>query len=122
MDKGCPKDVEESLTHTSYQITIEVDSNSKSSQDEPGEAPQALGDEGKAMVDEFKELNLGTIEHLKTIYVSMFLCHSEEKSYFELSLEYKDVFAWTYTEMPSLDPKVVHQLMVKHSVWSIKQA
>ena len=117
MDKGCPKDVEESLTHTSYHITIEVYSNSKSSQDEPGEAPQALGDEGKSIVDEFKELNLGTNEHLKTIYVSMFLSHSEEKSYFEFSLEYKDVFAWTYKEMPSLDPKVVvHQLMVKHSV------
>ena len=53
----------------------------------------------------------------------MLLSHSEEKSYFELLLEYKDVFAWTYKEMPGLYPKVVeHQLMVKHCVRLIKQA
>ena len=38
-------------------------------------------------------------------------------------LNYKDVFAWSYKEIPSLDPKVaVHQLMVKHGVRPIKQA
>ena len=38
-------------------------------------------------------------------------------------LDYKDVFAWSYKEMPGLDPKVaVHQLMVKHGVRLIKQA
>ena len=53
----------------------------------------------------------------------MLLSHSEEKSYFELLLHYKDIFAWSYNEIPSLDPKVaVHQLMVKHSVQPIKQA
>ena len=53
----------------------------------------------------------------------MLLSHSEEKSYFELLLHYKDIFAWSYNEIPSLDPKVaVHQLMVKHSVRPIEHA
>ena len=37
-------------------------------------------------------------------------------------LEYKDVFAWTYKEMPGLDLKVaVHRLAVKPEARPIKQ-
>nr|CAN78422.1 hypothetical protein VITISV_037779 [Vitis vinifera] len=39
-DKGCPKDIEESSTHTSYHVIVQVDSNSAFSENEPGEAPQ----------------------------------------------------------------------------------
>ena len=111
-DKGCPKDVEESLTHTSYHATVQVDSNSQFSEDEPGEAPQEFEGGGQATVDELKELNLGTNEDPRPIYVSMHLSLSVKKCYFELLLDYKDMFAWLYKEMSSLDPKVVvHQLM-----------
>ena len=106
-NKGCPKDVEESSTHTSYHVTVQVDSNPKFSDDEPGEVPQVFEDGGQATVDELKELNLGTNENPRSIYVSMLLSPSEEKSYFELLLNYKDVFAWSYKEMSGLDPKVV---------------
>ena len=95
-DRGCLKDVEESLTHTSYHVTVQVDSNSELSEDEPGEAPQVFGNGGQATVDELKELNLGTNENPRPIYVSMLLSPFEEKSYFELLLDYKDVFAWSY--------------------------
>ena len=86
---------------------MQVDSNSEFSQDELGEAPQVFEDGGQATVDELKELNLGTNEDPRPIYVSMLLSPSEEKSYFELLLNYKDVFAWSYKEMSGLDPKVV---------------
>ena len=102
---------------------MQVDSNSEFSEDEPGEASQVFEDGGQATINELKELNLGTNENLRPINVSMFLSPSEEKSYFELLLDYKDVFAWSYKEMPGLDPKVaVHQLMGKHGVRPIKQA
>ena len=43
--------------------------------------------------------------------------------YIELLSEYKDVFTWSYKEMPELDPKVVvHNLAVKRGVRPIKQA
>ena len=62
-DKGCLKNVEESSTHTSYHVTVEVDSNLEFSEDEPRKAPQVFEDRRQATVDELKELNLGTNEN-----------------------------------------------------------
>ncbi|KAI5317125.1 hypothetical protein L3X38_036832 [Prunus dulcis] len=46
----------------------------------------------------------------------------EEKSYHPLLLEYKYVFAWTYKEMSSFNPKVVvHHITVKPGMHPIKQ-
>ena len=69
---------------------------------------------GQATVDELKELNLGIDEEPRLIYVSLLLTPEEESKYFELLMEYKDVFAWTYKEMSGLDPTVVvHWLAIK---------
>ena len=47
----------------------------------------------------------------------------EEIAYMDLLKEYRDVFAWSYKEMPGLDPKVaVHQLAVKNGARLVKQA
>ena len=70
-NKRCPKDVKKSSMHTSYHVTVEVDSNSEFSEDEPGKAPQVFEDGGKPTIDELKELNLGTNENSRPIYVSM---------------------------------------------------
>ena len=75
------------MTHTSYDIIVEVDSNSEFLEDELREAPQVFEDERQATVDELKELNLGINENLRPIYVSMLLSPSKEKSYFELLLD-----------------------------------
>ena len=58
-------------------------------------------------MDELKELYLGTTDEPRSIFVSALLTPAEEKEYLELLTEYKDVFAWTYKEMPSLDLRVV---------------
>ena len=57
-DKGCPKDIEESSTHTSYHVIVQVDSNSAFSENEPGEAPQVFEDEGQTIVDELKKSSI----------------------------------------------------------------
>jgi len=54
-----------------------------------------------------KELDLGTIEKPQPIYLSSLLTQEEEKEYFNLLSEHKEVFVWSYSEMPGLDPKVV---------------
>jgi hypothetical protein len=55
--------------------------------------------------------------------VSALLAPEEEKAYFELLSEYKDVFAWTYKEMPGLSPRVaVHHLGIRHDARPVKQA
>jgi len=64
-----------------------------------------------------KELNLGTNEEPRPIYVSASLTLEEEKQYLKLLSEYKDVFAWSYKEMPGFDPKVaVQRLSIKRGI------
>ena len=95
-------------------MTTETDSQSDALDDEPNEVPQAIEDEGQATVDELKELNLGIDEEPRPIYVSLLLTPEEESKYFELLMEYKDMFTWTYKEMPGLDPTMaVHRLAIK---------
>jgi len=89
---------------------------------ELAETPKTFEDGGQATVDELKELNLGTNDEPRPIYVSSFLTPEEEKQYSELLSEYKDVFAWSYKEMPGLDPKVaVHRLSIKKGISPKKQ-
>jgi ribonuclease HI/uncharacterized protein YehS (DUF1456 family) len=113
----------ETVILPAYHVTAETDSESSLSDDEPDEAPHAIEDGGQATVDELKELNLGTTDEPRPIFVSALLTPAEEKEYLELLTEYKDVFAWTYKEMPGLDPRVaVHRLAIKQEARPVKQA
>jgi len=59
----------------------------------PAEAPKTLEDGGQARVDELKERNLRMKEDPHPVYVSTMLTPEEEKQYFHLLNEYRDVFA-----------------------------
>ena len=70
-----------------------------------------------------KEVNLGTDEDPKPTYLSSFLEIDEEVAYMNILKEYRDIFAWSYKEMPGLNPRVaVHQLAVKNGSRPVKQA
>nr|GLL21809.1 uncharacterized protein LOC109154689 [Ipomoea trifida] len=87
------------------------------------EAPHELEKGVRAALDELKEVDLGTPENPRPIFISTLLSNEDEKIYVELLKEYIDVFAWTYKEMPGLDPKVaVHRLAVKKTCCPVKQA
>jgi len=89
---------------------------------ELAETLETLEDEGQATVDNLKELDLETAKK-PPIYVSSLLTPKEEKEHFNLLLEYKDMFAWSYKEMRGLDPKVtVHRLSLRKSVLPKKQS
>ncbi|KAK4593805.1 hypothetical protein RGQ29_017768 [Quercus rubra] len=76
-----------------------------------------------ATIDELKEVNIGIIEDPRPVFINANLYLEEEDAYVELLEEYKDVFAWSYKEMPGLDPKVaIHHLSVRHGVRPTKQA
>jgi len=69
-----------------------------------------------------KELDLETTEKPRHIYVSSLLTLEEENEYFNILSEYKDVFAWSYSEMLGLDPKIaVHCLSLRKGVSPKKQ-
>nr|GMD82530.1 uncharacterized protein LOC109154689 [Ipomoea batatas] len=87
------------------------------------EAPHELEEGVRAAIDELKVVDLGTPENPRPIFISTLLSNEDEKIYVELLKEYIDVFAWTYKEMPGLDPKVaVHRLAVKKTCRLVKQA
>jgi len=115
------EEVKEKEQASSNHITVrEVDDSD--SEIELAETPTTLKDGGQATVDEFKELNLGTPEEPRPIYVSSLLTSEEEKEYFNLLGEYRDVFAWSFQEMSGLDPKVVvHRLSIRKGVSPKKQ-
>ncbi|RWR97187.1 hypothetical protein CKAN_02660400 [Cinnamomum micranthum f. kanehirae] len=80
---------------------------------DPEEAPPLLEDGRQATVDELVEINLGSPEEPKITYVSKLLSDDEMKEYVAYLSKYKDVFAWSYKEMPGLDPKVATHISIR---------
>ena len=126
-------DTSQSLVHkeqieevsSSFHITVEEDtlSDAEATNEEVDEAPSALEDGVQATVDELKEINLGTIEEPRPTFISALLTPKEKEGYLKLLVEYKDVFAWTYKEMPGLNPSItLHHLAVKKGMHPVKQA
>ncbi|KAL0435060.1 UNVERIFIED_CONTAM: hypothetical protein Sradi_0213900 [Sesamum radiatum] len=102
---------EEDIVQT-YHVTLIEEGEIE--EEDAEDAPVELEEGVKATVDELKEVNLGNTEDPWPIYTSASLTQKEEEAYIELLPEFKDVFAWSYKEMPGLDPKVaVHHLSVQ---------
>ncbi|KAL0308969.1 UNVERIFIED_CONTAM: hypothetical protein Sradi_5839200 [Sesamum radiatum] len=105
--------VEENIAQT-YHITLIEDGEVE--EEDVEDAPAELQEGSKATIYELKEVNLGDIENPRPIYISASLTHGEEGTYIALLNEFKDVFTWSYKEMPGLDPKVVvHHLYLNNA-------
>ncbi|XP_039687894.1 uncharacterized protein [Medicago truncatula] len=64
--------------------------------------------------EEIEIINLGTEEDKKEIKIGALLEVSVKKRIIELLREYNEIFAWSYKDMPGLDPDVVeHRLPLK---------
>ena len=58
--------------------------------------------------EELREINLGAeLGSQKPVFISSQLMAQERELLVALLQKYKDVFAWTYDEMPGLDPRLV---------------
>ncbi|XP_022899230.1 uncharacterized protein LOC111412525 [Olea europaea var. sylvestris] len=115
---------EVSINHIAFEEAPDSDSKSENSIaiDELEPAPHTFEEGGQATVDDLKQLNLGTEEDPRPVFVSALLNQKEESEYISLLHEYKDVFSWSYKEMPGLNPKVaVHHLAIRHGVRPVKQ-
>ena len=80
-------------------------------------------DEPTSVVEEpTKEINLGTENDPRTVIISLNLNSEEESTLIQVLKEYKDTFAWTYEDMPDLDPALVeHRLSIKPGAKAVKQ-
>ena len=106
-----------------HHITIIEESETETHAEDVENVPQSSEDGGQYTVDELKEVNLGKIEEPHPTLVSAFLSNEEEDKYMSLLTRYRNIFAWSYKEMPGLDPKVaVHHLVIKLGYRLIKQA
>jgi hypothetical protein len=114
---------DEMMCLTSNHITVEEDGNDELViEEDVEEAPPSLESENKPIMDELKEVNLGTVENPRPTFINAKLSPEKEVNYMELLMEYRGIFTWSYDEMPGLDPRVVvHQLAVKHGVRPVKQ-
>ena len=73
--------------------------------------------------EELKEIDLGTESgSRKLVFISSQLVAQEREQLVTLLQRYRDVFAWTYDEMPGLDPRlVVYSLIVDPRIRSVVQ-
>ncbi|KAL0361639.1 UNVERIFIED_CONTAM: hypothetical protein Sradi_3848400 [Sesamum radiatum] len=112
--------IEDEVATTDH-ITL---SEEDSVEEEDAEIAPSECEEGvKTTVDELKEINLGDVENPWPIYINALLTDDEMKAYVELLHEFKDIFVWSYKEMPGLDPKVaIHQLSISKGAHPVKQA
>ncbi|KAH6815278.1 hypothetical protein C2S51_020098 [Perilla frutescens var. frutescens] len=120
IDFKSPEGMNEKVA-SSHHITL---SEEVTVEEEDAEIAPPQFEEGvKSTVDELKEINLGDENDPRPTYISALLTADEENLYIELLKEFKDVFAWSYKEMPGLNPKiVVHHLAVKKGIRPVKQA
>ena len=87
------------------------------------EAPKCTNDGVKSVQEELIEFNLGDGEEdEKMVKISKNLSEKERGRLVALLKEYRDVFAWSYQEMPGLNQNlVVHKLKVDPNVKPVKQ-
>ena len=63
------------------------------------EAPPKLEDDVKQKEDELEEINLGTKEEKRPLFINKLLEKVEKEELISLLREFKDVFAWSYEEI-----------------------
>lgn len=85
-------------------------------------APAKLDDTPAEVQDPLKEINLGSQELPKPIFISAKLNSDFEEKLVNLLREYRDCFAWEYSEMPGLDREIAeHKLPIKEGYRPYKQ-
>ena len=70
----------------------------------------------------FENLNLGNDENPRLIKIGLTLNEKERKYLKELLTKFQEVFAWSYEDMPSIDPKIaLHHIGTHAHMVPIKQ-
>ncbi|XXG88145.1 hypothetical protein AAC387_Pa12g0394 [Persea americana] len=72
--------------------------------------------------DSVQKIDLGTPDNPLPVFISKNIKDEELSEYVSFLREFGDCFAWSYTEMPGLDPKIaVHKLNMQENVRPVKQ-
>ena len=110
-----------------YELMPEEENDDGSEEDDDPTKMYSIGekrfDEPTSTVEEpTKEINLGIEEDPRTVIISLNLDLEQECALIKVLKEHKDTFAWTYEDMPGLDPALVeHRLPIKRGAKAVKQ-
>lgn len=84
--------------------------------------PLSIQDKSTLLVEMTEEINLGTPDNPKVIHFAASLSQQEKIDFVNFFLEKKISFAWSYADMPGLDPELVlHHLSLKADAKPVKQ-
>ena len=73
-------------------------------------------------MDETQTINIGTKEDPKPVLICSTLTLEENSELTNLLKEYKNVFAWSYQDMPGIDPEIVqHRIPLYPDAKPVKQ-
>ena len=80
-------------------------------------------DEPSTLVqDPTEDINIGSEDNPKILKIGFCLSTDEKEKLIDFLKQYQEVFAWTYEDMPGLDPKLVeHRLVLKPDAKPVKQ-
>ncbi|KAJ8622008.1 hypothetical protein MRB53_030537 [Persea americana] len=72
--------------------------------------------------DYIQKIDLGTPDNPRPVFIRKNIKDDELPEYVSFLREFVDCFAWSYAEMPGLDPKIaVHKLNLQENVKPVKQ-
>ncbi|XXG41985.1 hypothetical protein AAC387_Pa01g2344 [Persea americana] len=72
--------------------------------------------------DSVQKIDLGTPDNPRLLFISKNIKDDELPEYVSFLREFVDYFAWSYAEMPGLDPKIaVHKLNLQENIKPVKQ-
>ena len=61
----------------------------------------------KPLMDEITTVNVGTEKDPRLVQIGSTLSSEEREHLVALLKDFKDVFAWSYEDMPGIDPEIV---------------
>ena len=62
------------------------------------------------------------LDRIENVYIGAECSHAEILEYTEIFKEFRDIFAWSYNEMPGIEPRIVeHEINTYPSANSIRQ-
>lgn len=109
------------LKQEKYDLGYEVNMTAVEPIDVTPASPQ-MEDGNQPTIDELEEINVGTVEDPRPIFISKQLSKECKEDYHKFLSANKDVFAWSSEEMPGLDPKVaLHRLAIQKDMCPVKQ-
>ncbi|PKI64006.1 hypothetical protein CRG98_015619 [Punica granatum] len=78
---------------------------------EIGESLRRLEDHQITSVEPTEEINVGTEEESRTLKIGTALDLAQRARMIDFLREYQEVFAWSYADMPGLDPSIVEHFL-----------